>query len=146
MSEHHIQISWKRESADFEYDTYSRTHEVHVGGGQKILNSATPEFKGSADYTNPEELLAASLATCHMLTFLAICARGKISVSRYEDRATAILDKTDDGKLAVTKIILHPQITFEGTPPDSNKLKDLHEKAHRNCFIGNSIKCTVEIK
>ncbi len=145
MSEYKAEISWKRTTPQFEYDTYDRTHEVMFAGGQKYTGSAAPEFKGIAAHANPEEALAASASACHMLTFLAICARGKIIVNSYHDQAVAHLDKNADGKLAVVKITLKPEISFEGTAPDAAKLKALHEKAHANCFIANSLNFPVEI-
>ena len=75
MSEHRISLAWKRQTPDFAYDTYDRTHTVMFEGGQTIQASAAAAYLGKADYANPEELLAASLSSCHMLTFLAIAAK-----------------------------------------------------------------------
>lgn len=145
MSEHHATVSWKRTTKDFVYETYDRSHSVSYPGGIVHGASAAKEFMGKAELANPEELLAAALSSCHMLTFLAVCAKSRIAVDSYEDRATAILDKNAAGKLAVTKIFLRPKTTFSGdTPVDGAKLKELHEKAHRNCFIAQSVACEVE--
>lgn len=146
MSEHIARIAWKRRTPDFTYDTYDRTHSVEFEGGIKIEGSAAPEFKGDAQKANPEEMLAASAAACHMLTFLAIAAKSRITVNSYTDRAVATLGKNESGRLVITKIDLHPEIEFEGTPPPAEKLRDLHEKSHRNCFIAGSLNCPVEVK
>src|SRR5262245_52631457 len=97
-SEHIAQISWKKNKPDFVYETYDRTHEVAFPGGQKIKNSAAPAFMGSAAHANPEELFAASLGTCHMLTFLAIAAKSRLVIESYEDKAVALLEKNTEGK------------------------------------------------
>lgn len=146
MSEHKAEISWKRSTPHFDYDTYDRTHEIKFPGGQKISGSSAAEYKGKPEFANPEEILAASVSACHMLTFLAICAKQKLVVNSYTDLSIAHLDKNAAGKLAVVKVTLHPKVSFEGAGPDSEKLKSIHEKAHANCFIANSIACSVEIK
>jgi organic hydroperoxide reductase OsmC/OhrA len=145
MSEHIAHIAWERTTSDFQYDTYDRTHTVLFEGGTSIKASSAPEFKGEREKVNPEEMLAASASACHMLTFLALAARSRITVNSYTDRAVAHLGKAATGRLVITKIDLHPKIEFEGTPPTDDKLKDLHEKAHRNCFIAGSLNCPVDV-
>lgn len=145
MSEHHINLEWKRETKDFDYETYNRNHAVTFGGNQRLKTSSAPDFKGDANLTNPEELLAASVSTCHMLTFLAVASKSKITINSYKDHATAILEKNSEGKMAVTKIFLKPKIEFGENAPDAAKLKSLHDKAHHNCMIANSVKCEVVV-
>ncbi|MCG9873969.1 MAG: OsmC family protein [Leptospiraceae bacterium] len=147
MSEHKIQLNWNKNNSIFEYDKYDRTHNIQFNGGQAITSSATKEFLGNDSHANPEELMAASLASCHMLTFLAIAAKKKLQVENYEDNPTAVLDKGASGRLEITKIILRPKVQFEtGTSMDIETLNKLHESAHRNCFIGNSISSDVTIE
>ena len=144
MSQHKAAISWKRETPDFKYETFDRTHTITYAGGGSIKSSSAAEYSGNSQYPNPEELLASALATCHMLTFLAIASKSKIVVNSYEDNAVATLDKNAEGVICVTHITLNPKIVFETDIP-AEKLKSLHEKAHKNCFIANSIKCEVMI-
>ena len=140
MSEHTARVQWKRQTPDFAYDTYDRTHTVTFEGGVTIKGSAAKEFLGKPEHVNPEELLAAALSSCHMLTFLAIAAKSRLVVDAYEDDAVAILGKNAAGKAAVTKTILRPKVTFAAsTPVTPEKLGELHEKSHRNCFIANSV-------
>lgn len=131
----------------FKYDSFDRTHSIQYEGGQKLHGSSTPETYGKAEHTNPEELLASSVCSCHFLTFLAIASKSRHIVSSYEDNAIATLEKNEEGKMVVTKIELYPKVTFEGDKiPDLDTLVDLHEKAHKNCFIANSIKSKVIIQ
>ncbi|EMY77376.1 OsmC-like protein [Leptospira weilii serovar Ranarum str. ICFT] len=146
MSEYKIGLHWKKGPEDFKYESYDRTHSIQYEGGQKLYGSSTPETYGKAEYTNPEELLASSACSCHFLTFLAVAAKSRFVVSDYQDDAVATLEKNEEGKMVVTKIELHPKITFEGEKnPDLETLVGLHEKAHKNCFIANSIKAKVTI-
>ena len=147
MSEHRISLAWKRKTSDFAYETYDRTHTVMFNGGQTVETSAAPQYLGKEEYANPEEMLAASLASCHMLTFLAIAAKSRYVVDSYEDEATAILGKNAEGAMAVTKIILKPTVIFSGEKkPDAAQLKGLHDKAGKNCFIESSIKSEVVVE
>lgn len=140
------QVTWTRKTADFAYDTYDRTHEIKFPGGIQYTASSAPEYKGNAAYINPEEGLLAALSSCHMLTFLAVAARGGYTVDRYEDSATAVLGKNEKGKLAVTEVNLKPKISFGGDKkPTDEQLATLHEKAHANCFIANSVTTKITI-
>ncbi|MFA6236673.1 MAG: OsmC family protein [Bacteriovorax sp.] len=141
----HINLNWER-SGEFEYEKFNRNHKITLGGNQVINNSAASEYLGNAGMSNPEELLASALASCHMLTFLAVACKSGYTVDSYIDNATATLDKNEEGKLAVTVIDLKPEVIFSGEKiPNQEQLKSLHEKAHRNCFIANSIKTKVNV-
>jgi organic hydroperoxide reductase OsmC/OhrA len=95
---------------------------------------------GKIDFVNPEEALAAALSSCHMMTFLFVCSKKKIVVETYEDDSVAILGKNSNNKMAVTELYLRPRITFRVENKPSNELIDsLHEKAHEECFIANSV-------
>lgn len=147
MSEHRVSLSWERKTPDFTYDGYDRTHEVGFPGGQKLRGSSAPEFLGRAEHANPEELLAAALASCHMLTFLAIAARSRWTVDAYADDAVAYLEKNEQGKLAITRVTLRPQVRFGGaSAPTPEQIRSAHQKAHANCFIANSVRCAVNVE
>ena len=144
MSEHHASVVWKRTSADFTYETYNRAHEVRYKSGAIVVpSSSAPEFRGDADRVDPEEAFVASLSACHMLTFLAICARKRITVESYEDDAVGFLEK-DGTKLWMTRVILKPRVRFAaGTQVDAKTLDEIHHKSHEDCFIANSVKTDV---
>lgn len=147
MSEHHATIGWTRSSADFAYDSYNRAHQMRFKDGAIVLAaSAAPSFKGDADRVDPEEAYVAALSSCHMLTFLAICARKRLSVDAYEDNATGFLEKGDTGKLWMTRVNLAPRVTFGGgAQVDALLLKELHHMAHEGCFIASSVKSEITV-
>jgi len=145
MSEHKATVRWRRDGESFEYDAYDRSHEVRFEGGEACVGSAAPAYQGRAEHVNPEELLAASLASCHMLTFLAVAAKSRLTVDAYADEATATLGKNDAGRMAVTKVVLRPRVTFAAEAPAAERLEALHAKAHRACMIANSVACAVEV-
>ena len=140
MSEHKVKISWQNKGTDFSYAAYDRTHTWEFEGGKTIQASAAPEYMGKIDFINPEEALAASLSSCHMMTFLFVCSKKKYIVETYQDDSKAILAKNENNKMAVTELYLYPKVTFRGENQPSNEMIDvLHEKAHEECFIANSV-------
>ena len=140
-----LTVNWQ--SSPSEEGEFNRDHEVKFGTGQSIQASSAPEYKGNADKVNPEESLLAALSSCHMLTFLAIAHLKRLPVASYVDNATADLGKNEAGKVAVVKMTLAPKVTFaQGVDVDEETLAKIHEKAHTNCFIANSLACEVEIK
>lgn len=144
MSEHLASVRWIRTTADFQYDTYDRGHVVRYGSGIEVAASAAADFKGDAARVNPEEAFVGALSSCHMLTFLAIAARKRLVVESYEDDAVGVLEKNADGKLAVTKVVLRPRVRF-ATAVDPEALAKMHDSAHANCFIAQSVRTQVEI-
>jgi len=139
MSEHHATIAWKRATPDFEYDTYNRAHDWSFDAGVTVPGSSAPEFKGETNRVDPEEALVASLSSCHMLTFLAICARKRLVVDSYVDEAVGVMTKNDKGKLWISKVTLRPKIAFSGKQPTAEEIEHLHHASHENCFIANSV-------
>jgi len=145
MSEHHATIAWTRRSADFTYMTYNREHDWRFKGGVVVGASAAPQYRGSPDCPDPEDAFVASLSSCHMLTFLAIAAKRGFVVDRYEDAAVGHMEKNAQGRLAITRVELHPKIEFAaGRAPDAAALSSMHDMAHHECFIANSV--TTDIK
>lgn len=146
MSEHSAVIEWSRGGAPFTPDDYPRDHTWRFEGGSTLNASAAPDYKGNADHANPEEAFVAALSSCHMLTFLALACKAKCEVDRYVDRAVGTLGKGDDGRMAMTRVTLRPEISFAGTAPDAETLETLHEKAHKYCFIANSVRTEVVVE
>jgi len=145
MSEHKATIRWTRDGKDFTYKTYSRDH-VWVANGNDIPASATAAYLGNPNRVDPEAAFVAALSSCHMLTFLALASNKGFVVDRYEDSAVGHLEKNAAGKMAVTRVDLHPRIVFGGTKtPAQADLDWLHDKAHKECFIANSVTTYVRV-
>lgn len=147
MSEHKAAIAWHRETPDFAYETFNRDHDWTFDCGITVRASSAPGYNGGVSCVDPEEAFVASLASCHMLTFLALASKKRILVDRYEDEAVGILDKNEEGRLAVTKVTLRPRVVFSGeNPPGPDERRRLHERAHLACFIANSVKTEVLVE
>jgi organic hydroperoxide reductase OsmC/OhrA len=145
MSEYRTNLKWSKTTDSFHYDTYNRAHEVSFASGTRIAASSAPEYKGDADRVNPEEQLLGAISSCHMLTFLAIASKKGFIVTSYTDDASCFLEPGENKVLSVTRAILRPKIAFEGREPSAEELAKMHESAHRNCFIAQSVKTAVTI-
>jgi organic hydroperoxide reductase OsmC/OhrA len=146
MSEHKATISWSRGAHEFTYETYSRDHSWSFDGGIEIAGSAAPGYKGSPACVDPEEAFVAALSSCHLLTFLALAARKRFVVERYDDDAVGFMEKNEAGKLAVTRVELRPRIEFGGeNRPSAAEIEHLHHLAHEDCFIANSVRTQVTV-
>jgi organic hydroperoxide reductase OsmC/OhrA len=146
MTEHHATIRWELGDGEFTYKTYTRDHTWTFEGGVSVHASAAPSFLGNAELVDPEEAFVASLSSCHMLTFLAFAAKKRLVVERYEDAAVGLLEANGDGRLAVTRVTLRPKIAFGGEAPSPELVAQLHERAHEQCFIANSVRTDVTVE
>lgn len=146
QSTHRAHIAWKREWEDFSYESYSRDHIWRFPHGFEVPASAAPAFRGSEEKVDPEQALVATASACHMLTFLALASRKRIPIDAYEDDAEGVLKAITKHRLAITRIVLRPRITFGGERPDDRTLQSMHERAHENCFIANSLKTEIVVE
>lgn len=145
MSEHRATIVWNRQGTEFAYKEYTRDHVWKFDGGSEVGASAAPQFLGDDSRVDPEQAFVASLSSCHMLTFLALAAREGFVVENYEDPAVGFMERNDRKRLAITRVVLRPRITWGSEPPNQEQLDDLHHQAHEHCFIANSVTTEVEV-
>jgi organic hydroperoxide reductase OsmC/OhrA len=147
MSEHRARISWLKTTSSFELKEYNRDHTWTFKNGGVVRASSAPQYRGSVECVDPEEALVASLSACHMLTFLAVCSRRGVVVEKYDDEAVGYLEPNENKKLAITRVVLRPRITFApGHQPPADAMAELHAHAHRECFIANSVLTKVTIE
>jgi organic hydroperoxide reductase OsmC/OhrA len=148
MSRHAAVIRWERGDARFVDGRYSRAHTWTFDGGAVVPGSSSPHVV-PAPYSNPgavdpEEAFVASLSSCHMLWFLSIAQGRGFRVDRYVDEAVGTMARNAEGKLAITRVTLHPQIAFSGErTPSRAELDAMHHEAHEQCFIANSVRTEV---
>ena len=119
------------------YAAYSRRFRVSVDNKPDLSGSADPAFRGEPDLHNPEDLLVAALSSCHMLAYLALCARKRVSVMSYTDEARAVMNVFPDGSGRFESVTLHPHVVVADPGTESLAL-ELHERAHALCFIAGS--------
>jgi organic hydroperoxide reductase OsmC/OhrA len=150
MSEYGAKLQWQRHPGDaFNDNRYSRRHVIAFDGGVELPASSSPSVVplplSDASAVDPEEMFVASLASCHLLWFLSLAAGAGHRVERYEDHAVGTMARNAQGRLAMTRVVLRPRVTFVAgsAAPDAAALAALHHEAHDRCFIANSVKTEV---
>jgi len=152
MTNYTATIRWSRTGdGDFAKGQYSRAHQWVFDGGLIVPASPSPHIVpapwNDPAGVDPEEAFVASLSSCHMLFFVDFARRAGIVVDSYVDEAEGVLDKRAAGKMAMTRVTLHPRVEFSGAnPPTAAEIADLHHRAHDACFIANSVTTEVTVE
>jgi organic hydroperoxide reductase OsmC/OhrA/uncharacterized damage-inducible protein DinB len=144
-------IAWKNQGPDFVSGKYSREHTWSFDGGVSFAASSSPHVVptpwSAESAVDPEEALVAAAASCHMLTFLWLASKRNWVVESYADNASGIMTKDLHRIPWVSEITLRPKITWSDTvTPDAAAIAELHQLAHEQCFIANSLKSKVIIE
>ncbi|MBI5837209.1 MAG: OsmC family protein [Candidatus Eisenbacteria bacterium] len=139
VHKYEVGIAWEgnRGTGTSAYTAYDRSFRVAVAGKPDLAGTADPAFRGDPAVHNPEELLVAAVASCHMLFYLSLCARAGIAVLEYSDAAQGTMQERAAGGGQFTGITLRPRVTVAaGT--DLETAEALHVRANELCFIANS--------
>jgi len=146
MSGLSIDLHWQRVSPEMVTGKYNTGHDIIYNDAYELRTDAAPDWGGDPEATNPEQALAASLSSCHMMTFLALAAKAQWPVAVYYDHAEAFLGEHENGRMAVTELKLAPRVTFDrGFTLSDEDVEAMHERAHRYCFVANSISAKMTI-
>tara|TARA_B100000700_G_C14595916_1_gene646791 strand:- start:68 stop:517 length:450 start_codon:yes stop_codon:yes gene_type:complete len=147
MSKISIDLTWELNQGVLTPGKYSNKHEIIFNPNITIIGDSAPDWQGDPKNSNPEQTLAASLSSCHMMTFLALAAKMNWPVISYKDKAVATLGKNSLGKMSVTDIELNPKVNFsKDFSVDEKKMREIQDRAHRYCFIANSLSSEVKVK
>ncbi|HYF18063.1 MAG TPA: OsmC family protein [Ramlibacter sp.] len=146
---HTATVEWHLDQGPFTDRRYGRAHDWRFDGGAVVRGSSSPHVV-RAPYSDPaavdpEEAYVAAIASCHMLWFLDLACRDGWVVRRYLDAAEGRMAAREDGREWVAEVVLHPQVTFGDREPTREQLRELHHRAHVECFIANSIRTEVRV-
>jgi len=145
--EYTASIAWTGNSGEGTsgYKSYVRNWELAGEGKQVVACSNDPILGGDPTKHNPEDLLVASIASCHMLWYLHLCAVGGVVVTSYRDSPLAIGEMEPNGKGRFISITLRPKITIT-LESDAQKARSIHDDVHQYCFIARSINFPVDFE
>jgi organic hydroperoxide reductase OsmC/OhrA len=140
VHQYRIRLDWtgNRGTGTSGYRDYDRRHELRADGKAMIEGSSDPGFRGDADRWNPEELLVASLAQCHLLWYLHLAADAGVLVTDYTDQAVGSMRLNPDGSGQFTEVVLRPRVSVASAGM-VELAQRLHERVHSMCFIARSV-------
>jgi len=150
MSEHKASIRWKCSGPDFLKGQYSREHAWIFDGGATVAASPSPSVVpapwSNPAFIDPEEAFVASIASCHMLTYIFLASRNGFQVDSYADDAVGVMTKNEKGIPWISAVTLRPKIAYSGVKlPTAADEERLHHAAHEQCFIANSVRTTITV-
>jgi organic hydroperoxide reductase OsmC/OhrA len=142
-----IDLVWQGNTGNgtADYTSYGRQFRITAADKPAIVGSADPTFRGDPTRHNPEDLLVAALSSCHMLAYLALCARRHVRVVDYRDAATGRMRTTRDGAGRFEEVVLRPRVTIASSD-DLEVARAMHEQAHAGCFIASSVAFPVRVE
>jgi organic hydroperoxide reductase OsmC/OhrA len=151
VSLHTATIAWSRGDQLFSDGRYARAHVITFDGGVSLSASSAPAVVpaplSKVDAADPEEMLVASLSSCHMLFFLDYARRDGFVVDFYVDRPEGLMGKDERGRISMQKVTLKPTISWAGAKlPNASEVAALHHKSHEACFIANSFRGDVIVE
>ena len=125
------------------YRSYDRSYTISIHNKGDFFGTADPVFRGDATKHNPEELLVMSLSSCHLLSYLHLCAVNGIVLTEYEDEAkgTMVEDEVKGGYFTEVTLNITMKITDLSK---KEKAAELHHQANKLCFIANSVNFPVK--
>jgi organic hydroperoxide reductase OsmC/OhrA len=139
------ELAWTGAAVGPTGPSFSRDYVVRTADGAEIAGSAPIVFKGDGTRASPEDLLVASLSACHLLTYLALCARKGIRVTAYEDAAEGTIDQASPGKIKFVEALLRPRVRVADAK-DVDAAVALHHDAHERCFVASSVNFPVRVE
>jgi organic hydroperoxide reductase OsmC/OhrA len=149
MADHVATVEW-RSDGRFRDGGYSRAHSLSFDGGAVVPGSSSPLVvpppMSDPAGIDPEEALVASASACHMLWFLHLARDHGLDVEAYRDSARGTMATDERGRMAMTRIVLRPEIEFAGGAPADDVLARLHHEAHERCFIANSLRTEIVVE
>ncbi|WP_131537692.1 OsmC family protein [Pedobacter nototheniae] len=138
-------VTWtgNKGSGTMDYRSYDRDYVISVNGKADISGSSDSAFLGDKSKHNPEDLLLASISSCHMLWYLHLCSKNEIVVIDYKDDAAGVMEELADGSGKFKEVTLHPQVLI-ADKAHLELANSLHQEANKMCFIANSLNFPVK--
>lgn len=117
---------------------YDRSHTVSIANKPELHLTTDNPAVGDKTKLNPEDLLVTAISSCHMLSYLYVCALEGVIVTDYVDHATGTMIEHEAGGGQFKEVTLNPEVTVQDASM-MEKALELHHKAHEICYIANSV-------
>jgi organic hydroperoxide reductase OsmC/OhrA len=123
------------------YMDFGRSYSIRIEGKANIVGTSDPLFLGDPSLHSPEDMFLAAL---HMLIYLTLCSRNEINVLKYQDRVHGTMNRKPAGGGKFHSVTLEPLVVM--APGNEKLAMKLHDKAHAECVIAQSVKISVKHK
>ena len=139
MATYTMNLSWNANS--------DRDHYLwHLSNGA-LVEARMDNGEHAPEFMDPEEAFIASIASCHMLSFIAEAAKAGFAVVDYKDTPVAALGKNKRGRVYIERLLLIPRAGFAGDKqPSDEDIAGFHQRAQDKCFISNSVLTDVKVE
>jgi peroxiredoxin-like protein len=107
--------------------------------------ASPPQFGGPGGRWTPEHFFVGAATSCWLTTFLAIAEISKLEVAAVDAEAEGILERGDDRRYAITRIVLRPRVVV-GREEDRDRALRLVQKAEEACLVSRSMRTLVELR
>jgi organic hydroperoxide reductase OsmC/OhrA len=149
MAQQHLfegELHWTGQPGEDEHGKLKleRAFVIRFKGKAPIEGSSPSVFRGDESRHNPETMMVSSLMACHHLTYLSVCERAGVRVLEYSDSGVGTL-AMKDGKMRMAEVVLRPQVRIADAA-QVDLARELHAKAHANCFMSNSVNFEVKVQ
>ena len=124
--------------------TRGRSGELKSEELPTLQVAAPPGFGGRENTWTPEHLYVGAVASCFMLTFLALAERSKLELMTLGVSGRGKLDKIEGAGFQITEVTLKPTVVVRHVD-DMQRVERLLAKAEQGCFIAASIKSRVRV-
>ena len=114
--------------------TFSGLAGVEVG--------PAPEFEGSPETLNPEEMFVAAINNCLMTTFFYFVRKLNVEISSYYSEAEGHVEKQPDG-FRFTNVEVRVEVTLKQQEL-AEKVRELGDLAEKYCLVSRSVTCPVQ--
>ena len=114
-------------------------------GLPNIEVASPPQFGGPGGRWTPEHLFVGAATTCWLTTFLAYAERSRLELVAVEAAGEAIVERGDDGKVSIPRLVLRPRVTVKREEDREPALKWIR-KAEETCLIARAMRASVELE
>jgi len=114
--------------------TMSGINETEVG--------PPPEYGGSPNSLNPEEMLVASVNSCLMLVFFHFVRKYEVEIASYHSDASGKVEKTKNG-LRFTNFEVIARVSLNGSD-SAEKIEEIARLAEKYCLVSGSLACPTQ--
>ena len=124
------------------YQHSGKSAKTTMSGISETEIGPPPEYGGSPNSLNPEELLVASVNSCIMLVFFHFAKKYEVEIASYHSEANGKVEKTKNG-LRFTNIEVIAKVSLSRAD-SAGKIKEIARLAEKYCLVSGSLACPVQ--